>query len=184
MISKRFRFKKKNYFSSTTNVGLFQVSSDQVDNLSDKYDPHLEAHQIFVERVRFLTRMSDSSMLLACGTEELFETKKEPEIVRELKESLRLMKSFIYSKELEGGRWFSDDSVPKGASEIGILSLYIKIQTLCPSLNFELARKIYDLKGAHYFGPLSNKKNSRSCGTRFSLCAPIFRTINSFLFKN
>jgi hypothetical protein len=70
----------------------------------------------------------------------------------------------------------------KNPSELEQLSQYAKLQTLCPALNFELAKKIHDLKGARYFGPLNNKRNSRSCGTVFSLCAPIFRTINALVF--
>jgi hypothetical protein len=161
MIAKRFKYKRKSYFSITTNVGLFQVSLDQVDSRADKYDPELEIHFYFLEQVKALSAMGDKSLLHSCGTEEFFDLKKEPELLKELRESLKLMK---YSSELQH------------------LSLYIKLQTLCPVLNFELAKKIYDLKGGHYFGPLNNKRNSRSCGTSFSLCAPIFRNIYSLLF--
>lgn len=161
MIAKRFKYKRKNYFSLTTNVGLFQISIDQVDDVPDRYDPDLEIHRYFSERVRSLSKMSDKSLVLSCGTAELFDFQKEPELLMDLRETLKPMNN---------------------SSELEQLSQYAKLQTLCPALNFELAKKIHDLKGAHYFGPLSNKRNSRSCGTSFSLCAPIFRTINSLVF--
>ncbi len=161
MIAKRFKYKRKNYFSITTNVGLFQVSIDQVDDLPDRYDPELEIHHFFLDQIKVLSGMSDRSLLLACGTQQIFDLQKEPELLRELRLSLNLMK---YPSELER------------------LSLYAKLQTLCPALNFELAKKIYNLKGARYFGPLSNKRNSRSCGTTFSLCAPIFKKIRDYVF--
>lgn len=161
MIAKRFKYKRKNYFSITTNVGLFQVSLDQVDDLPDKYDPELEVHDFFLDQIKVLSGMRDRPLLLACGTQQIFDLQKEPELLRELRESLNLMR---YQSELER------------------LSLYAKLQTLCPALNFELAKKIYNLKGARYFGPLSNKRNSRSCGTSFSLCAPIFKKIYDLVF--
>ena len=161
MIAKRFKHKRKNYFSITTNVGLFQISIDQVDDVPDRYDPDLEIHRYFSERVRSLAKMSGKSLVLSCGTAELFDFQKEPELLMDLRETLKPLKN---------------------SSELEQLSQYAKLQTLCPALNFELAKKIHDLKGAHYFGPLSNKRNSRSCGTSFSLCAPIFRTINALVF--
>lgn len=181
MIAKRFKCKKKSYFSSSTNVGLFQVSSDQVDNVPDKYDPDLEIHRYFIDRVQSLAKMNDKSIVLSCGTEEFFNLQKEPEILKELKDVSKWMKNYIFSKQLEGGQWFNEDQ-GASSSEVEALSQYVKLQTLCPSLNFELAKRIHDLKGAHYFGPLSNKRNSRSCGTSFSVCAPVFRAIDTFLF--
>ena len=181
MIAKRVKCKKKSYFSSSTNVGLFQVSSDQVDNVPDKYDPDLEIHRYFIDRVQSLAKMNDKSIVLSCGTEEFFNLQKEPEILKDLKDVSKWMKNYIFSKQLEGGQWFNEDQ-GASSSEVEALSQYVKLQTLCPSLNFELAKRIHDLKGAHYFGPLSNKRNSRSCGTSFSVCAPVFRAIDTFLF--
>lgn len=172
LVRQRLSGKGKAYFDETTNGGPFQVSADQVDNVPHKRDRNLEVMKFFYARVKELGKLSQSSLLKSCGTHEYFDVDTETDIPQALEDSVDWIESYLTKDAPLQKTWFR---------RVDELVWFHQLQTLCPDLNLELAKKIHHFHKGGYFGPLNNTYNAKTCGTLFSLCLPVFENITQTL---
>lgn len=168
LVDKRLIERSKKHFDETTNGGLFQVSADQIDNIPHELDPTLEVTKYFYARVMELDKLSKSSLLKTCGTHEYYNVEVETDIPQALEDSVDWIKNYLEKDAPKQEKWFR---------RVDELVWFHQLQTLCPDLNLELAKRIHHYLGGKYCGPLNNTKNSSSCGKVYSLCMPIYQNI-------